>query len=30
MRNGEDYIRTFAGQKRLGESCIFILLASAV
>ncbi len=30
MGNGQDGIRTFGGQKRFGESCIFILFASAI
>jgi hypothetical protein len=30
MLTGRERIRSFGGQKRFGESCIFILFASAV
>jgi hypothetical protein len=30
MRNGGERIPSFGEQKRFGESCIFILFASAV
>jgi hypothetical protein len=30
MPTGRERIRSFGGEKRFGESCIFILLESAV